>query len=611
MEVVGTGDAARVFIAGTFTSAANTISPTTTVNQPHLLAYNLQTGLIDTRFRPTFGGGGVTAVEATPDGTKLFVGRLVQHRQRGGPAEGRQPQPHHRRTDQHLRVHPQHQQPGARRWPPPTRRCTSGAGSAASTACSRPASPPSTPPRVRSTLSFDNQLVRRHRRQRPARRAPAQAHPRREQAARRAHRPADRRPGPLRHGHHRHRHQGAAALAQPAVGRQPGPRRRRHPHRRRRHRPRRLLLRGDQRIGWRRAADQRHGRRLPAQRRVAAPSPTSSRSGSRGTSTASTRWPSPRWRSTSVGTSVHRVAVVRRPLAGPRQRRLRHRPGPGRLRPRRPGRPPRPHRRDRPRRTARRWSGTPWADPTPSRATRPWRPLPAVCSSAATACSRAGCAPDGSAFFDFNTVPFPAPAARHHDHDPDRGPGRRQQRAVRRSRARRGSPPGPSAGCRSRSRDRDSGQYLQDNGTAFTTFGSTANTLERHARRQRNDPDLVRSRPPSRPTATCWSTAQAFTAATGGTGDSTRATKKFESFSTDDQTPTTTITGPSGIQTSTTLHDDRHRERRQGRQLAELLVPRRAEPLPAGRRHGGRHLQHLPRARRTSSGPPSPPGPTR
>jgi hypothetical protein len=73
MEVVGSGDAARVFIAGTFTSAANTISPTTTVTQPHLLAYNLETGLIDTRFRPTFGGGGVTAVEATPDGSKLFV----------------------------------------------------------------------------------------------------------------------------------------------------------------------------------------------------------------------------------------------------------------------------------------------------------------------------------------------------------------------------------------------------------------------------------------------------------------------------------------------------------------------------------------------------------
>lgn len=69
MEVVGN----RVFIAGSFSSAQNTISPTTTINQPSLLSYNLNTGLIDTNFRPTFSGGGVTAVEASPDGTKLFV----------------------------------------------------------------------------------------------------------------------------------------------------------------------------------------------------------------------------------------------------------------------------------------------------------------------------------------------------------------------------------------------------------------------------------------------------------------------------------------------------------------------------------------------------------
>ena len=48
--------------------------------------------------------------------------------------------------------------------------------------------------------------------------------------------------------------------------------------------------------------------------------------------------------------------------------------------------------------------------------------------------------------------------------------------------------------------------------------------------------------------------AQAFTAATGGTGDSTRATKMIESFSTEDQTPTTSITGPSSsILASTTF----------------------------------------------------------
>ena len=63
----------RVFIAGNFTSLANTVSPTTTINQANLASYNLTTGLIDTQFRPTFNGG-VTAVEASPDGTKLFVG---------------------------------------------------------------------------------------------------------------------------------------------------------------------------------------------------------------------------------------------------------------------------------------------------------------------------------------------------------------------------------------------------------------------------------------------------------------------------------------------------------------------------------------------------------
>ncbi|HCB04112.1 MAG TPA: hypothetical protein DEQ43_07675 [Nocardioides bacterium] len=101
-------------------------------------------------------------------------------------------------------------------------------------------------------------------------------------------------------------------------------------------------------------------------------------------------------------------------------------------------------------------------------------------------------------------------------------------------------------------RDRDSGQYLQDNGTAFTTFGNTQNTL---------NATLSGSG-----TTRGWSipatitinrnmivTATAFTAATGGTADSAPATKKFESFSTDDQTPTTSISGPSGVQTSTTF----------------------------------------------------------
>ena len=69
IEVVGH----RVFIAGTFTSLQNTTGNTAVVNQRYLASYNWSTGLIDTAFRPTFGGGGVTAVEASPDGTKLYV----------------------------------------------------------------------------------------------------------------------------------------------------------------------------------------------------------------------------------------------------------------------------------------------------------------------------------------------------------------------------------------------------------------------------------------------------------------------------------------------------------------------------------------------------------
>lgn len=69
MEVVGD----RVFVAGTFTSLQNTTGTNPVVSQPHLAAYNLDTGRIDTTFRPRFGGGGVTAVEASPNGSRLYV----------------------------------------------------------------------------------------------------------------------------------------------------------------------------------------------------------------------------------------------------------------------------------------------------------------------------------------------------------------------------------------------------------------------------------------------------------------------------------------------------------------------------------------------------------
>ncbi len=63
----------RVFIAGSFSSIQNRTGNTAVVNQAGLASYNMSTGLIDTAFRPSFNGG-VSAVEASPDGTKLFVG---------------------------------------------------------------------------------------------------------------------------------------------------------------------------------------------------------------------------------------------------------------------------------------------------------------------------------------------------------------------------------------------------------------------------------------------------------------------------------------------------------------------------------------------------------
>jgi PKD repeat protein len=63
----------RVFIAGSFTSIADVAGTTTPLAQRSLASYNYNTGKIDRTFRPTFNGG-VAAVEASPDGTKLFVG---------------------------------------------------------------------------------------------------------------------------------------------------------------------------------------------------------------------------------------------------------------------------------------------------------------------------------------------------------------------------------------------------------------------------------------------------------------------------------------------------------------------------------------------------------
>ena len=68
IEVVGN----RVYVAGTFTSIRQPNNGAI-INQAGLAAYNWSTGQVDTAFRPTFTNGGVDAVEASPDGTKLYI----------------------------------------------------------------------------------------------------------------------------------------------------------------------------------------------------------------------------------------------------------------------------------------------------------------------------------------------------------------------------------------------------------------------------------------------------------------------------------------------------------------------------------------------------------
>ncbi len=70
IEIVGN----RVIIVGSFTTIQNQRSDnTTTYTRNGLASYNMNTGLVDTDFNPVFAGGDPDAVEATPDGTKLYV----------------------------------------------------------------------------------------------------------------------------------------------------------------------------------------------------------------------------------------------------------------------------------------------------------------------------------------------------------------------------------------------------------------------------------------------------------------------------------------------------------------------------------------------------------
>ncbi|MCW2501807.1 MAG: hypothetical protein JWO79_91 [Actinomycetia bacterium] len=66
LDVIGN----RVFVAGSFTSIANAGEPA--IAQKGLASYNIDTGKVDEGFRPVFDGD-VLAVEASPDGSSLYV----------------------------------------------------------------------------------------------------------------------------------------------------------------------------------------------------------------------------------------------------------------------------------------------------------------------------------------------------------------------------------------------------------------------------------------------------------------------------------------------------------------------------------------------------------
>jgi hypothetical protein len=100
-----------------------------------------------------------------------------------------------------------------------------------------------------------------------------------------------------------------------------------------------------------------------------------------------------------------------------------------------------------------------------------------------------------------------------------------------------------------RIQDRDSNQYL----TAAGTWTSTVTSMNATLGAGTTNRSWSLSSPAITTNRNLLISAQAFTAATGGTGDSTMATKKVETFGLDDQTPTTAITGPSGVQSSTTF----------------------------------------------------------
>ena len=379
--------------------------------------------------------------------------------------------------------------------------------------------------------------------------------------------PQDRRPGPLRRRPDRHRDQAAAALAHPAVGGQPAVRRRHPAHLRRRHRARRPLLRGDQRLRRRPAADQRHRGRVPDRRRR----PTCSRCGSRAPSTASTRSRSPS-SAVYIGGHFQWNESPTAPDPWPGLDDVGYGTGQGlaAYAPGRRGGPPRPPRRARTRPTARRWSGT--RARTPSRATRRCWPPRAACSPVVTRASRAATASAGSrSSTSTRSRPRATPTPR--SPAPIEGrvvPGRRAVRHRRAPRPATGTwPAGPGRGRRRGS------QYLQDDLTTWAARSTRIDVDLGDAAPAATD-RLVAAADHRRQPREIKVRAKAFD--TNGSSDADQGDQEDR----DVQLRRPAADAPaspspsSTLQTSTSFVLARHRHRRQGRQLGRALHPRHA-----------------------------------
>ena len=237
------------------------------------------------------------------------------------------------------------------------------------------------------------------------------------------------------------------------------------------------------------------------------------------------------------------------------------------------------------RRTVTRSSGS--RRPTPTRATSTSRRRRAACSSAVTATPRAASTSAGSRSSTSRASP-----ANNTTQTVITDPIEGRIKPVDESFEITGTATAPSGVNRVELEimDRNTGRYLADD---LTTWGSTTlNTFNATL-----DPGTGPNRTWRLPITISGNRelqVRARAVACNGTADNTKAAKKFETFGNSDVPPDTSISGPGSPVNSLTFTITGTATDDVGRQRRELHHARHPGPLPAGRRHRLRDLQHLP-----------------